>query len=76
VPKIKTHKIAAKRFKLSGTGKLMHVPGGGNGGKVHFRRRKSKATKYSFDNTVPITTRGDEKRLMKLVPYLKKRQRG
>jgi len=76
VPKIKTHKTAAKRFKLSGTGKLLHVPGGGKGGKVHFRRRKSKATKHLFDNTVPITNAADKKRIMRLVPYLKDRKRG
>jgi large subunit ribosomal protein L35 len=75
VPKIKTHKTASKRFKLSGTGKLLHVPGGGKGGKVHFRRRKSKATLSSFDNTVPITTQGFVKRIKRLLPYLKEKKR-
>jgi large subunit ribosomal protein L35 len=75
VPKIKTHKTAAKRFKLSGTGKVMHVPGGGLGGKVHFRRRKSRATLSSFNNTEPITNWADQKRIKRLLPYMKKRKR-
>jgi large subunit ribosomal protein L35 len=75
VPKIKTHKTAAKRFKISGTGKLMHVPGGGKGGKVHFRRRKSRATLSSFNNTEPITNKADEKRIKRLLPFLKEKKR-
>jgi hypothetical protein len=33
VPKIKTHKATAKRFRYSGSGKLMRTRGGGKGGK-------------------------------------------
>lgn len=36
MPKMKTHKGAAKRFRLSGTGKLMRKQGRHG----HFRRRK------------------------------------
>jgi len=75
MPKIKTHKSTAKRFKLSANGKILHVKGGAKGGKVHFRRRKSKATKYLFDNTIPIETPGDVKRVKRLAPYLKKKKR-
>jgi len=39
--KMKTHKATAKRFRLTGTGKLMRT----KGGKSHLRRRKSKRTK-------------------------------
>lgn len=75
MPKIKTHKVTAKRFKLSATGKILHIPGGGKGGKVHFRRKKSQATRALFDNTVPIETRGDKKRILRLAPYLNKKKR-
>ena len=37
MPKMKTHKGAAKRFEFSATGKVMHV----QGRRGHFRRRKA-----------------------------------
>ena len=44
MPKMKTHKGAAKRFKLSANGKLMRS----KGMKSHLRRMKSKRTKRLF----------------------------
>ena len=41
MPKMKTHKGAAKRFKLSANGKLMRS----KGMKSHLRRKKSKEQK-------------------------------
>ncbi|MEO0598787.1 MAG: bL35 family ribosomal protein, partial [Chloroflexota bacterium] len=35
--KLKTHKATAKRFKVTGSGKVMRT----KGGKSHLRRRKS-----------------------------------
>jgi len=67
VPKIKTHKSTAKRFKISGTGKLLRA----KLGKSHLRRRRSKRTKRMLDKTMPVTHAGDVKRIRKLVPYLK-----
>lgn len=75
MPKIKTHKATAKRFRLSGNGKLMHVPGGGLGGKVHMRRKKPASTKNWLDKTVPVETPGDIRRIKRLAPYLKKKKR-
>jgi large subunit ribosomal protein L35 len=37
VPKQKTHKGAAKRFKVTGSGKIQHR----NAGRVHNRHKKS-----------------------------------
>jgi len=68
LPKIKTHKATAKRFKLSGGGKLLRT----KGGKSHLRRRKSKRVKRMFDEMHEVTTRGDIKRVRRLAPYLKK----
>lgn len=68
MPKIKTHKATAKRFKLSGGGKLLRT----KGGKSHLRRRKSKRVKRMFDEMHEVTTRGDIKRVRRLAPYLKK----
>lgn len=67
MPKMKTHKVTQKRFKVTGTGKLMrtHI------GKSHLRRRKRKATLRSFDKVEPITNKAFANRIKKLAPYLK-----
>ena len=64
MPKIKTHKGAQNRFKLTGNGKLMRV----KGPKSHLRRNKSKATRRQFDEMIPIA-KADIKRLSRLIPY-------
>lgn len=66
--KLKTHKATAKRFRLTGSGKLVRT----KGGKSHLRRRKSKRTKYQFDEMIPVKGSGLRKRVMRLAPYLKK----
>lgn len=68
MPKIKTHKATAKRFKYSGGGKLLRT----KGGKSHLRRRKSKRVKRMLDEMHEVTTPGDIKRIKRLAPYLKK----
>ena len=68
MPKIKTHKVTAKRFKLSGSGKLLRT----KQGKSHLRRRTPKRTKRLFTEMIEVTTRGDIKRIKRLAPYLKK----
>jgi len=68
VPKIKTHKVTAKRFKLTGSGKLMRT----KQGKSHLRRNTPKRTKRLFTEMLEVTTRGDIKRIKRLAPYLKK----
>jgi large subunit ribosomal protein L35 len=68
LPKIKTHKVTAKRFKYSGRGKLLRT----KGGKSHLRRRKSKRVKRMFDEMHEVTTPGDIKRIKRLAPYLRK----
>ncbi len=68
MPKIKTHKATAKRFRYSGRGKLLRT----KQGKSHLRRRKSKRVKRMFDEMHEVTTRGEVKRVKKLAPYLKK----
>ncbi|MFC1878348.1 50S ribosomal protein L35 [Chloroflexota bacterium] len=68
--KIKTHKATAKRFRLSGTGKVMRS----KIGKGHLRRRTSKRTKYLFKETLPVQGRGIIKRVNRLAPNLKKQR--
>ena len=71
MPKIKTHKAAAKRFKYTGRGKLMRTRGGGKGGKGYMRHR-SKRSKRLASRPAQVTTPGTVKRVKKLAPYLKK----
>jgi large subunit ribosomal protein L35 len=66
--KLKTYKGASKRFRLTGSGKLMRT----KGGKSHLRRRKSKRTKTKLGTMLEVSARGDRKRVMRLAPYLKK----
>ena len=68
MPKIKTHKATAKRFKYTGTGKLMRT----KGGKSHLRRKKAKRVKRMFDDMHEVTARGDIRRVRRLAAYLKK----
>ncbi|HFQ92810.1 MAG TPA: 50S ribosomal protein L35 [Anaerolineae bacterium] len=66
--KLKTYKAAAKRFRVTGTGKIVRT----KGGKSHLRRRKSKRTKNLFDKMLVVESKGDRKRIMRLAPYMKK----
>lgn len=64
--KLKSHKGAAKRFKMTGSGKLLRT----KGGKTHFRRRRSHRSKNMLSKSIVVTAPGDIKRIKKLAPYL------
>jgi len=64
--KIKTHKATAKRFRLTGSGKLVRT----KGGKSHFRRRTSKRTKRLLDQMITVKGRGIIKRVKRLAPNM------
>ncbi len=66
--KLKTHKGTAKRFRLTGSGKVVRT----KGGQSHFRRRTSKRTKRLFTEMLPVEGTGYVKRIKRLAPYLKK----
>ena len=68
MPKIKTHKATSKRFKYTGSGKLMRT----KIGKSHLRRKKSKRVRRMFDEMHEVTDTGAKKKVRKLAPYLKK----
>jgi large subunit ribosomal protein L35 len=65
---MKTHKATAKRFKLTGSGKLVRT----KAEKRHLRRRRSKRSKRNAWKMVEVTTPGEKKRVKRLAPYLKK----
>jgi large subunit ribosomal protein L35 len=50
MPKLKTHKATAKRFKYTGSGKLMRT----KIGKSHLRRKKNKRVKVLFDTMLEV----------------------
>jgi large subunit ribosomal protein L35 len=64
VPKIKTNKTAAKRFSVTGSGKLMRT----KGGKSHLRRRKPTRVKRLYDEMLPVD-HADRQRVKRLLPY-------
>jgi len=62
--KLKTRKGAAKRFKITGTGKIMRT----KGMKSHFRRRKSARVKRSFDKMLPLSP-ANARSVRRSLPY-------
>lgn len=66
--KLKTHKATAKRFKITGTGRVMRT----KGGKSHLRRRKSSRVKRSLDKMQAVSTNAQARRIKTLAPYLGK----
>ena len=66
--KMKTHKATAKRFRVTGSGKVVRT----KGGKSHLRRRSSKRVKRQFDKMLEVTSTADAKKVKKLAPYLGK----
>jgi len=62
MPKMKTHKATAKRFKVTGTGKLLRR----KQRSTHLRRKKPKSVRRSFDKDHPVA-KADEKRLRRLL---------
>lgn len=68
VPKLKTHKATAKRFRLTGSGKLMRT----KGEKRHLRRKRSKRAKRNAWKMREVLTAGEVKRVKRLAPYMRK----
>ena len=64
--KLKTHKATSKRFRLTGSGKLVRT----KGGKSHLRRRTSKRTKRLLSEMIPVEGRGMIKRIRRLAPNM------
>ena len=66
--KLKTYKAASKRFRMTGTGKIVRT----KGGKSHLRRRKAKRSKQMFSEMIVVPAPGDIRRIKRLTPYMKK----
>ena len=65
MPKMKTHRGAAKRFKKTATGKLKHQ----KQGKRHILTKMSSKRKRQLREEGEVT-KADRPRLKQMVPYL------
>lgn len=65
--KLKTHKATSKRFRLTGSGKLMRT----KGGKSHMRRRTSKRTKALLSEMQTVKGSSIIKNVKRLAPNMK-----
>jgi large subunit ribosomal protein L35 len=66
VPKIKTHKATAKRFRRTGTGKLARMYQGSS----HLRRHKASRTLVKYRQIEINASKAVEKHVAALAPYL------
>ena len=66
--KLKTHKATAKRFRVTGSGKLVRT----KIGKGHLRRKASKRTKRLYSEMIEVKGKSIIKRVHRLAPYLNK----
>jgi large subunit ribosomal protein L35 len=62
MPKIKTYKAAAKRFKITGTGKILRM----KQGRGHLKRRKSKRSKRALRKYHSVA-KADRKKVRRLL---------
>ncbi len=67
--KMKTHKATSKRFRTTGSGKIVRT----KIGKGHLRRRTPDRTKRLFDRMIPVKTRSIRKTVRRLAPYMDKK---
>ena len=65
MPKLKTHKGAAARYHLTGTGKLLRRKRNSS----HLRRKKPKSVKALYDTKVPVSPT-QRRRIRTLIPNL------
>ena len=59
MPKMKTHKGTAKRFRLTKKGKLMRM----KAGRSHLRRKKTSSTNSDYRHAVSSTNKANIKKV-------------
>ncbi len=65
MPKLKTHQATAKRFKLTGSGKLVRR-------KRRKRTRSKSAQREARNKMIEVENAAEAKRVERLVPYIQK----
>jgi large subunit ribosomal protein L35 len=66
--KLKTHKATAKRFRMTGSGRILRT----KGGKSHLRRRTPRRVKALFGRMIEVALPSERRRIKRLAPYLGK----
>lgn len=66
MPKMKTNKSAAKRFRRTGSGKIARARANCR----HIMTKKSTARKRRLRTELAVVTGADAKRISRLAPYL------
>ncbi len=64
MPKMKTNKTAAKRFKLSGTGRVRRPKAGGNHGLINKSRKRLRRLRNN-----DMVNKVLEKKIKRLLPH-------
>ena len=70
MPKLKTHKATARRFQVTGSGRLLRT----RHGKSHLRRNRSARAKREYDEMLAVAG-VDAPRVRLLLPYAKKNRK-
>ncbi len=65
MPKMKTHKGAAKRFRITRTGKVLRM----KGYRGHNKQKKRKSTLREQQRMHSVKRPGDQRRVRRLLPY-------
>jgi len=65
MPKIKTHKGSAKRFKFTKKGKIKRAKAFSN----HLKNKKTSKKKRELRQTTVVSHLGDKKKVKRLLPY-------
>ncbi len=65
MPKMKTHKGAAKRFRITRTGKVLRM----KGYRGHNKQKKNKRTLREQNRMHEVPNKGNQRRVKRLLPY-------
>nr|WP_290670466.1 50S ribosomal protein L35 [Ardenticatena sp.] len=66
MPKMKTHKATSKRYKITGTGKVLRM----KVSKGHLCYHKPKRVRRRFDKYIKVTHKGTIRRIRRSAPAL------
>lgn len=69
--KLKTHKATSKRFRMTGSGKIVRT----KGGQGHLKRRTSKRAKRLMPEMHEVEEPTVRKKIKRLAPYMKKNKK-
>ena len=65
MPKMKTHKGAAKRFRITRTGKVLRMKAASG----HNKQKKTKSTLREQKRMHEVMRHGERRRVRRLLPY-------